>query len=404
MKKMLAMFLALMTVLCFGTAGLAEEPIKLGSLVGITAPDPSIALAMDRGFQLAVEEVNAAGGIAGRQLEYISYDVGAWDTREAINGYTYLADEEGCVAIMGCPVSDIGLALIDYAADYQVPLVGLWINVACTHDENDVPYPYMYLAQPTNNDMAEIVAAYMLANGRDKVAILYNQQQSYHTSQVSSFSAYFTAHGGEIVTEQTFTSDTMDFSTILTMIKETGVNSLYYPMDSTTGVNVLSTLDGLGMMTGDFAVFGDVNYSAPFTDMLPNKDVANRIFFPLNVDSSDDKLIGLATDYLSKYGRRRLSAARDIYRGRAGRREDSERGRRCRQNRRVIQKQAHGRRPPALLLQPFRWGKRMRTRPYGRQCPCPVRPVRVQSLLHCAGRHSAVYGQRMHHGGHRRFV
>ena len=193
MKKMLAMFLALMTVLCFGTAGLAEEPIKLGSLVGITAPDPSIALAMDRGFQLAVEEVNAAGGIAGRQLEYISYDVGAWDTREAINGYTYLADEEGCVAIMGCPVSDIGLALIDYAADYQVPLVGLWINVACTHDENDVPYPYMYLAQPTNNDMAEIVAAYMLANGRDKVAILYNQQQSYHTSQVSSFSAYFTA-------------------------------------------------------------------------------------------------------------------------------------------------------------------------------------------------------------------
>ena len=301
MKKMLAMFLALMTVLCFGTAGLAEEPIKLGSLVGITAPDPSIALAMDRGFQLAVEEVNAAGGIAGRQLEYISYDVGAWDTREAINGYTYLADEEGCVAIMGCPVSDIGLALIDYAADYQVPLVGLWINVACTHDENDVPYPYMYLAQPTNNDMAEIVAAYMLANGRDKVAILYNQQQSYHTSQVSSFSAYFTAHGGEIVTEQTFTSDTMDFSTILTMIKETGVNSLYYPMDSTTGVNVLSTLDGLGMMTGDFAVFGDVNYSAPFTDMLPNKDVANRIFFPLNVNSSDDKLIGLATDYLSKY-------------------------------------------------------------------------------------------------------
>lgn len=300
MKKILSLLLALSIVL-MGSVAFAADEIKLGGLLGLTAKDPVIALAMERGFMTAVEEINAAGGIQGRMVDYQSYDIRENDTKQAINGYTYLAEEEECVAIMGPAISNIGLALIDYAADYEVPLVGLWINVACTHDESDTPYPYMYLAQPTNNNMAEIMAAYMIENGMNKVALLYNSQQSYHTSQVSAFRAYCEKKGVEIVSDQPYTGQTMDFASILTVIRESGAECVYAPMDSVTGAAILATLDSLGMMDEGFTIYGDVNYSAPWVDILADKEVANNIYFPLNVDNSDAKLNELAAIYMSKW-------------------------------------------------------------------------------------------------------
>ena len=300
-RKILSLALVLMMVVAVLGGALAEDTIKLGSLVGVTAKDPSIGLAMVRGFETAVEEINAAGGIQGRLIDYENYDIRDGDTKEAINGYTYLSEEAGCAAIMGPAISNIGLALIDYAADYKVPLVGLWINVACTHDDNDVPYPYMYLAQPTNNNMAEIMAAYMIDQGLTKVALLYNSQQAYHTSQVTSFQAYCEAHGIEIVSDQPYTGDTMDFSSMLTVINESGAECIYAPMDSVTGAAILSTLDALGIMDEGMKIYGDVNYSSPWTSILPDPEVANNIWFPLNVDTSDEKLQTLAEIYLSKW-------------------------------------------------------------------------------------------------------
>ena len=301
-RKLVSLMLVLaMALFSFSVAMAEEDVIQLGSLVGVSGQAPEIGIAMERGFMTAVEEINAAGGIQGRTLNYQNYDIQNSDTRMAIDGYTYLTQEAGCVAIMGPAVSNVGLALIDYAADYEVPLVGLWINVACTHDENDVPYPYMYLAQPTNNNMAEIMAAYMIEKGQNKVALLYNSQQAYHTSQVDAFRAYCESHGVEIVSDQPYTDQTMDFASILTVIRDSGAECIYAPQDAVTGAIILSTLDSLGMMDEGMVIYGDVNYSAPWTNLLPDKTVANNIYFPLNVDSSDEKLISLAETYLSKW-------------------------------------------------------------------------------------------------------
>lgn len=290
-----------LVLFCFNV-GLAEDTtIKLGGLLGIACKQPEVGVAMERGFTVAVEEINASGGIQGRPVSYQTYDIGENDPKTAINGYTYLSEEEGCVAIMGPAVSNVGLALIDYAAEFKVPLVGLWINVACTHDEDDKPYPYMYLAQPTNNNMAEIMAAYMIERGDGDVALLYNSQNSYHTSQVDAFRAYCEAHDVQIASDQPYTSQTMDFSSILTMIRESGAKCIYAPMDSITGAAILATLDSLGMMDEGMTIYGDVNYSAPWTSILPDPEVANNIYFPLNVDSSDEKLIELANIYMSKW-------------------------------------------------------------------------------------------------------
>lgn len=306
-RKLMSLMLVFAMVLALALSGCSTAPekeedvIQLGTLLGTSGAGVEIGIAMERGFMLAVEEVNNAGGIQGRKVNAQNYDIEDYDTRMAIDGYTFLTQEAGCVAVMGPPVSDIGLAMIDYAANYEVPLVGLWINVACTHDENDAPYPYMYLAQPTNNNMAEIMAAYMIERGQNKVALLYNSQTAYHTSQVDAFRAYCESHNVEIVCEQPYTSQTMDFASILTMIRDSGAECIYAPQDATMGPAILSTLDSLGMMDEGMVIYGDVNYSAPWTNLLPDKTLADNIYFPLNVDSSDEKLISLAETYLSRW-------------------------------------------------------------------------------------------------------
>jgi len=78
----------------------AKEPIRMGYLPALTGPSSSTGIGINRGVQLAVEEINAAGGIDGRPIELITRDTQS-DPTKAVNGAAELSKGEKVSVVLG---------------------------------------------------------------------------------------------------------------------------------------------------------------------------------------------------------------------------------------------------------------------------------------------------------------
>lgn len=281
-----------------GTTG--GEEIIIGAIQDLSGGSSVSGVAMDRGAKLAVDEINAAGGINGKKIKYISYDTQG-KPQEALNAYTRLTDQDKAVAVVGPPISNIGLALIDTAKEKKVPVVGAFIDSRVTQKEDKTPNDYMFLVQPTNEQSGIIQASYLIDELKlTKVALFYDKTNAFGVSQVGAFKAYVEANGGEIVTEQVFKSGDVDFKVQLNKIKESGAQAIFapnYPKDNTLYCTQMNQLG----MDQDIVTMGGLEFAPPFLTTLPNPEIVNNVYFALNVAFDDPKLQKLNQLYIDTY-------------------------------------------------------------------------------------------------------
>lgn len=90
-------------------AGATGDTIKIGGLAPLTGDVSVYGVAVDNGVKMAVEEINADGGVLGKQIEYIVYDEKG-DATEAVNAYNKLVQSDNVVAIVGDVTSKPTLA------------------------------------------------------------------------------------------------------------------------------------------------------------------------------------------------------------------------------------------------------------------------------------------------------
>ncbi len=102
-----------------------------------------------RGAEVAIEKLNAKGGINGKKIKLITLDTKG-DPKEAINAYNRLVDQEKAIAVLGPPISNIGLALAPIANSKKVPIVGSFIDPRVTVAPDGKPQTAMFLMQPSS--------------------------------------------------------------------------------------------------------------------------------------------------------------------------------------------------------------------------------------------------------------
>jgi branched-chain amino acid transport system substrate-binding protein len=112
------MSLALASAIAFATPALAQNTIKIGELNSYKS-QPAFLDPYKKGWELAVEEINAKGGVLGKKLEIISRDDGA-NPGEAVRAAEELVTREGVVAIAGTFLSHVGLAVTNFAGQKKV--------------------------------------------------------------------------------------------------------------------------------------------------------------------------------------------------------------------------------------------------------------------------------------------
>jgi len=110
--------LAFAAAIVFATPGFAQNTIKIGELNSYKA-QPAFLDPYKKGWEMAIEEINAAGGVLGKKLEVVSRDDGA-NPGDAVRAAEELVTREGVVALAGTFLSNVGLAVTNFAGQKKV--------------------------------------------------------------------------------------------------------------------------------------------------------------------------------------------------------------------------------------------------------------------------------------------
>jgi len=203
----------------------ATGSILIGEYGSMTGSEATFGQSTHNGIMLAVEEFNAAGGLAGRQVELKSYDTQG-KSQEAGTVVTRLITEDKVVAVLGEVASSLSLAGGRVAQQFGVPMISPSSTNPQVTQIGDMVFRVCFI----DPYQGYVVAKFASENlKRTKVAVLYDQGQAYSKGLKDDFRKAFEALGGQIVTEQAYTGGDQDFSAQLGNIKAANPEAIFVP-------------------------------------------------------------------------------------------------------------------------------------------------------------------------------
>lgn len=281
-----------------GGAAKPAEMLVIGSIQDMSGTTSVFGNAVTRGAEVAIEKLNAKGGINGKKIKLVTLDTKG-DPKEAINAYNRLVDQEKAIAVLGPPISNIGLAIAPIANSKKVPVVGSFIDPRVTVGQDGKPQTAMFLMQPSSVQYAEIMAGYAVEKlGLKKIAIFYNQSNAYSVSLIKPFKEYAESLGAKIVIEEKYTKDDKDYKTQLAKIKESGADVLYAPNYTQELVILFKQRKQAGV---NIPIVDGLDLAAPFAQNINDPEAADNAFFANNFSEKEPQLVEVRNAYKAKY-------------------------------------------------------------------------------------------------------
>lgn len=235
MKRILALTATIVLLVsgltaCATTAEEAET-IKIGLNVELTGEAAVYGTPEKLAAELAVKEINAAGGVLGKQIELVIYDTKT-DTAESTSNATKLMTEDGVVAVIGAAISGTTMAAAPVANQYEVPMITpSGSNALVTNDGSSV-YPYVYRACFIDPFQGLVLANFAADNlGKTKAVVLGSSSSDYAKDLAAIFSEQFAVKGGTVVATEYYTDADTDFSAILTKVQAAGEFDVVFVAD-----------------------------------------------------------------------------------------------------------------------------------------------------------------------------
>jgi len=287
----------LVGLLAWSSAASASE-IVFGNLQDLSGPTSVLGNAVTRGAELAVDKVNAGGGLRGDKVKLVTVDTKG-NVQEAIKAFNRLVDHEKAVAVLGPPVSNIGLAIAPIANEKKIAVLGSFIDPRVTVQENGEAQPAMFLIQPTSTQYAEIIASYANEKlGFKKFAVLYDQSNAFAVSMLKPFKAYIEKRGGSVVAEETYTKTDKDYRAQLNKIKSAGADVLYIPNYTQDLVITVKQAKQIGL---NLPMVSGLDAAPPFATLVGDPEAANNIYFANNFSDKEPQLTEVRTAYKAKF-------------------------------------------------------------------------------------------------------
>jgi branched-chain amino acid transport system substrate-binding protein len=216
-RRMFLTLLLASALLCGLTVSvMAADMLKIGGTYNLTGAMASLDVPAANGSKLAVKEINAAGGVLGRQIRYVLYD-GKTDSATNGNIATQLVTSDKVVAIVGNTDSDSALAIGPIAQKAGIP----YLTAGATSPQlpNQVG-DCMFLEPFGDNVQAAAGAEFAYGKLNAKTCwLLWDKGAEYTTLLAKYFKARFLEMGGKVVLEDTYTQGDTDFSAQITRLK-----------------------------------------------------------------------------------------------------------------------------------------------------------------------------------------
>ena len=266
----------------------------IGPTTGATA---IYGTAVKNGAQIAVDEINAAGGINGKQIEY-RFEDDQNDAEKSVNAYNTLKDwgmqmlvgtttTAPCIAVAGKTASDNMFQITPSASAPDVLSSGNGnIFQVCFTDPNQGIASAQYIAE---NKLAK------------KIGIIYESSDVYSSGIEEKFEAEAKDKGLQIVSKAAFTADSKtDFGTQLQKAKDAGADLLFLPIYYQEASIILKQADTMGYKPKFFGVDGmDGILTVENFDTKLAEDV--MLLTPFAADAKDKAVQNFVKTYKEKY-------------------------------------------------------------------------------------------------------
>jgi len=203
-----------------------QETIQIGVVGPLSGPIEFLMEYMRVGFETARDEINAAGGINGRQIEFIYEDTKATDLDFALTSMKKLHEVNEVVAILGPYAGGPNVIANHYSKSDNVFFVSPGDNFGKVS-------PYKFHTRHLLEEESKILAEYAASQGYEAAAILYFNND-WGNSYLDTFTTQFENLGGKIVATENYLYDNLDVRTQLLKIRQASPDVLFI-IDATTG-------------------------------------------------------------------------------------------------------------------------------------------------------------------------
>jgi len=224
---MLAASLALLLTACGGGSGSGSgsddglgDEITVGVALPTTGGSAQLGQPMTNGIEMAVKEINDAGGIGGAKLKIDQVDLGATDS-DALNAFNRVADDSPA-AVIGFPVSTQGFAVATQVDRAGIPVLMGGTNPGLT-DASDLIFSMTSSDKLTSTAAAQFAAEDL---GVKKVGLL-RESGELGTGASEVLHSAADEFGFDIVDEEVFTSGDVDLSTQANKLRSSGAEMLF---------------------------------------------------------------------------------------------------------------------------------------------------------------------------------
>ena len=224
------------------------DTIKVGVLGPMTGDVSVYGLAVINGATLYLEQVNANGGVNGKQLEIITMDEQG-DATQAVTCFTKMCDQ-GITALVGDVTTTPTLALAAESADYNMPMVTASATAeAVTYDaETDTVNENVFRATFTDPFQGIKMADYAYQKlGYTQAAVIYLKGADYNEGLAENFVKEFESLGGTIVDQETYAEGDVDFKTQLTTILGKNPQVVFCPNYYQDVGQILAQAESIGL-------------------------------------------------------------------------------------------------------------------------------------------------------------
>ena len=285
----------------------SDKVFKIGGIGPVTGAAAVYGLAVKNGAQIAVDEINADGGINGYQIEF-NFQDDEHDAEKSVNAYNTLKDW-GVQVLMGTVTSAPCVAVADKTnADNMFQITPSGSSVECAQNPN------VFRVCFSDPDQGAASATYIAENKlAEKISVIYDSSDVYSSGIYEKFAAEAANQGLEIVDAEAFTADSnKDFSTQLQKAKDAGADLVFLPIYYTEASLILKQADTMGYAPKFFGCDGMdgilqvENFDTKLAEGL-------MLLTPFAADAQDELTQKFVTSYKEDYGETPIQFAADAY-------------------------------------------------------------------------------------------
>jgi branched-chain amino acid transport system substrate-binding protein len=219
---------ALIAALAISLAGCAKadsDTIKIGGIYPLSGAVAVYGIEAKNGVEMAIEELNAAGGINGKKVELIAED-DEGNPEKTVNAYKKLTTKDNVKFIIGSLTSGCTQAITSLAQAQKVVVVAPAATMASITDAGNFIFRVCFI-DPFQGTVGAKFASENL--GAKKAAVLYDVGNDYSVGLFDNFKKGFEASGGAIVAAESYNTGDKDFNAQLTKIKNQKPDVVYLP-------------------------------------------------------------------------------------------------------------------------------------------------------------------------------